>query len=152
MQGYCFIQSLHFSYELQEDSMQDSKQCSSVPLHPSGGHEILSGRSSNKASSVRTMRSFRSNVPLCLEASNCSQLHPSGRLSNTSERLSVFDKLKDFFPKHRYRKTSTTVRTTWLFRPDAILENASRAEDVQPFGCQTSWSGRSGLNMEIACS
>jgi hypothetical protein len=36
---------------------------------------------------------------LCREASNFSRLHPSGRLSNTSERLSVFDKLKDFFSK-----------------------------------------------------
>jgi hypothetical protein len=132
--------------------MQDSKQCSSVPLHPSGGHEILFERSSDKASFVRTTRSFHSNVPLCLKALNCSQLHPSGRLSNTSERLSVFDKLKDFFPKHRYWKTSATIRTTWLFRLDAILEKASRAEDVQLFGRQTSWSGRSGLNMEIACS
>jgi hypothetical protein len=36
IQGCCFIQSLHFSYELQEDFVQDSKQRSSIPLHPSG--------------------------------------------------------------------------------------------------------------------
>jgi hypothetical protein len=64
----------------------------------------------------------------------------------------VFDKFKDFFPKQRYGKTAATVRTTWLFHPDAILDKASRAEDVQPSGLQTPWSGISGLNMEIVCS
>jgi hypothetical protein len=42
MQGCFFIQSLHFSYEFQEDSVQDSKQCSSVPLHLSGQRGIPS--------------------------------------------------------------------------------------------------------------
>jgi len=79
-------------------------------------------------------------------------LHSSGRLSHTSRRLSVFDKLKDFFPKHRHGKTAATVRTTWLFCPDAILDKASRAEDVQPSGHQTLCCGHSSLNMEIACS
>jgi hypothetical protein len=36
--------------------------------------------------------------------------------------------------------------------PDAILDKASRAEEVQSSGRQTPWSGRSGLNMKIACS
>jgi hypothetical protein len=58
----------------------------------------------------------------------------------------------DFFPKHGYGKTAVTVRTTWLFRPDAILDKASRTEDVQPSERQTPWSGRSSLNMEIVCS
>jgi hypothetical protein len=57
-----------------------------------------------------------------------------------------------FFPKHKYGKTAATVRTTWLFRPDAILDKASCVEDVQPSGHQTPWFGRSGLNMEITCS
>jgi hypothetical protein len=35
---------------------------------------------------------------------------------------------------------------------DAILDKASRAEGVQQSGCQSTLSGRSGLNMEIACS
>jgi len=42
----------------------------------------------------------------------------------------MFDKLEDFFPKHRYGKKAATVLTTWLFRPDAIIDKASRAEDV----------------------
>jgi hypothetical protein len=48
--------------------------------------------------------------------------------------------------------TATTIWTTWLFCPDAILDKASRAEDVQLSGRQTPWSGRLGLNMEITCS
>jgi hypothetical protein len=38
----------------------------------------------SKASSVRTTRTFRPDLPLCREASNCSSLHPSGRFSSTS--------------------------------------------------------------------
>jgi hypothetical protein len=59
IKGCCFIQSLHFSFELQEDFVQDSKQYSSVPLHLSrrcgflfGRCGFLSRRSSIKASSV----------------------------------------------------------------------------------------------------
>lgn len=111
-----------------------------------------SGRSSIKASSVWTTRSFRPDVHLCPEASNCSRLHSSGRLSHMSRHLSVFDKLTDFFPKHRYGKTVATVRTMWLLCPDAILYKASRAEDGQLSEHQTPCSEHSSLNMEIACS
>jgi len=57
------------------------------------------------------MRTFCLDLPLCQEASNCSSLHPFGRLSSTSGCCSVFDQLWDFFPKHRYGKTYATVRT-----------------------------------------
>jgi hypothetical protein len=65
------------------------KLCSLVPLHPSGRREIPSRCLS---SFVRSTRSFRSDVPQCLEALNCSRLHSSGHLSITFGRLSVFDK------------------------------------------------------------
>jgi hypothetical protein len=45
-QGCCFIQSLLFSYILQEDSMKFSRKFISVPCQPSGRRGILSGRSS----------------------------------------------------------------------------------------------------------
>jgi hypothetical protein len=64
----------------------------------------------------------------------------------------VFDKSINFFPKHKYRKTAATVQTMWLFRPDAILDKASRTEDFEPSGRQTPWSGHLSLNMKIACS
>jgi hypothetical protein len=76
---------------------------------------LLSGHSTVQALSIRMTRTFRSNLPLCQETSNCSSLHPSGRLygclSNTSGRRLVFDQLWDFFPKHRYVKTNAIVRT-----------------------------------------
>jgi hypothetical protein len=105
-----------------------------------------------QVSSVWTTRTFRPDVLLCPEASNYSRLHPSGSLSNTSGRLSVFDKSKDFFPKHRYRKTAATVWMSWLFRPNAILDKTSHAKDIQPSQHQTLWSGCSDLNMKITCS
>jgi hypothetical protein len=40
----------------------------------------------------------------------------------------------------------------WYSRLDAILNKVSRAEEVQPSGHQTPWSGCSDLIMEIACS
>jgi hypothetical protein len=68
----------------------------------------------SKASSVQTTRTFHPDLPLYREASNCSSLHQSGRFNSTSGRLSVFDKLQDFFPKHSYVKIAATVQTTWI--------------------------------------
>jgi hypothetical protein len=51
------------------------------PLQPSGRLDIPSGR---PEFSVRTLRTFRPDLPLCQEASNCSNLNPSGRFSSTS--------------------------------------------------------------------
>jgi hypothetical protein len=93
-----------------EDFAQIPSQ-KSDPIHLSGQRDIPSGRSTVKASSIRTTRTFRPDFPLCCEASNCSKLHSSGRLSNTAGRLSVFDKENNFVPKHRYGKTTATVRT-----------------------------------------
>jgi hypothetical protein len=48
------------------------------------------------ATSVRTTRSFRPNAHQCLEASNSSRLHPSGRNGKSSERSSEFKKIPVF--------------------------------------------------------
>jgi hypothetical protein len=68
----------------------------------------------SKVSSVQTTRTFRPDLSLCQEVSNCSSLHLSGRFSSTSGQLSVYNKLQDFFPKHSYGKIAATVRTTWI--------------------------------------
>jgi len=68
----------------------------------------------SKASSVRTTRTFHPDLRLCREASNCSSLHPSECFSSKSEHHSMFDKLWDFFPNHRYGKTAATVQTMWI--------------------------------------
>jgi len=91
----------------------------------------------------------------------CSSLHPSGRLSNTSERpsefeknpafkcirpddvaipsgrQSMFNKEKDFLRRHRYGKTIATARTSGLHRPNAILDKARHGEELQPSGRQS---------------
>jgi hypothetical protein len=64
--------------------------------HPSRRRGIPSGRSSVKASSVRTMRTFHTDALQCLEASNSSRLHPSRRNGKSSERSSEFEKIPVF--------------------------------------------------------
>jgi hypothetical protein len=91
-----------------------SRQFILVPLQPFGRCDIPFGRSTVQASSVRMTRTFRPDIPLCREASNCSSLHPSRRFSSTSGRHSMFDQLWDFFPKHRYGKIAAAVRTIWI--------------------------------------
>jgi hypothetical protein len=68
----------------------------SDPLQPSGRHDIPFGRSSVKASSVRTTRTFRSDAHQCLETSNCSRLQPSGRNGKSFGRYSEFEKILAF--------------------------------------------------------
>jgi hypothetical protein len=89
------------------DTQQSSNICLDDVIYRPDAHM-------SKASSVRTTRTFRLDLPLCQEASNCSNLHPSRRFSNTSGRHSVFNHLWDFFPKHRYRKIAAAARTMWI--------------------------------------
>jgi hypothetical protein len=63
------------------------------------------------ATSVWTTRSFCPDAHQCLEASNSSRFHPSGRNGKSSGRSSEFEKTQC---------SSASVRTTWLYRPDAI--------------------------------
>jgi hypothetical protein len=46
--------------------------------------------------SIWTMRSFRPDAHQCLEASNSSRLHPSGRNGKSSGRSSEFEKIPVF--------------------------------------------------------
>jgi hypothetical protein len=48
------------------------------------------------STSVRTMRTFRSDAHQCLEASNSSRLHSSGRSGKSSGRSSEFEKIPVF--------------------------------------------------------
>jgi hypothetical protein len=100
--------------------------------HPSGRRGIPSRRPSvqstscpddmsyrsdahqSKVSSVQTTRTSCPDLPLCREASNYSNLHPSGRFSSPSGRLLVFDQASDFLSKIKYGKIGATVQTTWI--------------------------------------
>jgi hypothetical protein len=110
-----------------------------------------SGAQLSKASSVWTTRTFRPDLPLCREASNCSSLHSSRRFSSTFGRQSVFDQLWDFLPKHSYGKIVPTVRTTWIpIRTRSSIRQVSHLKskrpDVNPLGPDARAS-----YMEIAC-
>jgi hypothetical protein len=94
-QGCWFIQSLHFSYELQEDSMQNSNQSVQFPwIRPDDMVFRLDAH--QPATSVRTMRTFRPDAHQCLEASNSSRLHPFGRNGKSSGCSSKFEKILVF--------------------------------------------------------
>jgi hypothetical protein len=122
--------------------------------------------------SVRTMwysvwtlicqSNIRPDAHQCLETSNCSRFHPSGRHGKSPGRYSEFEMNPAFKCIHpddvtipsrrRYEKTATIVWTMWKSRPDAILDKASHTEKVQPPGRQTPWSGCLDLIMEIECN
>jgi hypothetical protein len=108
-QGCCFIQSQHFSYKLQEDSLQNSNQ--SVPLasvrmtwysvrtlfsqqHPSGRQEL----SVQMPINVYKLRT----IQVCI----CPNV-----MANRLDALQI---------SRRSQCSSESVRATWLYRPDAI--------------------------------
>jgi hypothetical protein len=100
---------------------------------------------------VRTTRTFLLDLPLCREVSNCSSLHSSGRFSSMFGGLSVFDKLQDFFQKHRYGKIAATVRTTWIpiqtrSSIRKVLHSKSRRPDASQHG-----QDACAPSIEIAC-
>jgi hypothetical protein len=101
--------------------------------------------------SIYLCRYLHNNLPLCREVSNCSSLHLSGRFSSPSGRLSVFDKLQDFFPKHSYGKIAATVRTTWI-----PVWTSSSKRQVSYSKSRRPDAGQHGLDahasdMEIVC-
>jgi hypothetical protein len=94
-------------------------------------------------------RTSRLDLLLCREVSNCSNLHPSGRFSNTSERLSVFDKLQDFFPKHCYGNIVATVQTTWIpVQTRLSIRQVSHSKSRRPDASQHGPDAHAS-NMEI---
>jgi hypothetical protein len=133
--------------------------------HPSGRCDIPFRRSIIHSIIRPDDVDFRSDLPLCQEASNCSKLHPSGRFNSTSGKHSVFDQASGFLsktqiwedccnrpddmdsrpdmlnPKGKYRIQNPDVRTSvimvWM-RKHQIWK--LRASD-QPSRRPSSWSG-----------
>jgi len=127
--------------------------------------------------SVRTRWQYRPDAHQCLETLNCSRLHSSGRNGKSSSRSSefeknttfkcirpddvaissgchsVFDKIIGFLSQTQLWEDSCKRPDDVCSRPDAILDKASRAEEVQLSGHQTLWPGcLNHLIMEIACN
>jgi hypothetical protein len=136
---------------LPEDSTQFASQKIRFPASRPDHVSYRLNAHHSKASSVWTTRTFSPNLPLCLEVLNCSSLHPSGRFSNTFGRLSVFDQLQDFFPKHRYGKIAATVWKTWTsVRTRSSIRQVSQFKSRRPDSSQHGPDARA-LDMKIAC-
>jgi hypothetical protein len=105
----------------------------------------------SKASSVQTTRTFRPDLPLCREASNCSSLDPSGRFSSTFGRHSVFDQLRDLFPKHINGKFTATVQTMWNpVQTRSFIRQVLHSKSKRPDASLHGLDARSS-DMEIVC-
>jgi hypothetical protein len=123
----------------------------SDPLQPWGRCDIPFGRSIVHASSIQMTRTFRPDLPLCWEASNCSILHLSESFSSTSGHHSVFELLWDFFPNHRYGKIAATVRTMWIpVRRRSSIRQVVHSKFRRPDDCLHGLDARASY-MEIAC-
>jgi hypothetical protein len=79
-------------------------------FHSSGRRAIPSGYQTDQASSIRT--TCISVWTLHCVEKILSNLHPSGRLSSPSGRLSVLDQLQ-IISKFKYGKINSTVQTMW---------------------------------------
>jgi hypothetical protein len=71
--------------------------------------------------------------------------------SSMSERLSVFDKLQDFFPKHSYGKLAATIRMTWIpVRTRSSIRQVSQFKSRRPDDAPHGPDERAS-DMEIVC-
>jgi hypothetical protein len=114
----------------------------SCPMHqPSRGRDIPSGRTSDKSIIRPDDVDFRPDLPLCREASNYSSLHPSGRFSSPSGRLSVFDQASGFFFQTQIWEDCCNRPDDVVSCPDALIHKESIAIQIQQSGRQSAWSG-----------
>jgi hypothetical protein len=118
------------------------KSKNSVPCQPFGRRDIPSRRPTVQSIIRPDDENFMSGPSFV--SRSFSSLHPS-------RRLSVFDKLQGFFPKHSYGKIAATVRTKWIpIRTRSsirqVSHSKSRRPDVSPLGPDMRAS-----DMEIAC-
>jgi hypothetical protein len=81
-------------------------------------------------------------LPLCREASNYSNLHPSRRFSSPSERLSVFDQASGFLSKTQIWEDRCNRPDDVDSHPIKLIHKASIAIQIQTSRHQSSWSGR----------
>jgi hypothetical protein len=79
--------------------------------------------------------------PFTVSRSFYSSLHPSGRLSSSSERPSVFDQASDSFQIYIWEDCCNRPDDV-DFRPDALLLKARIAIQIQPCGRLLAWSRR----------
>jgi hypothetical protein len=88
---------------------------SSVPMlisqqHPSGRRGIPFGRSSVKASSVRTTRTFRPDALQSSRRSQCSSLFVRTTWLYRPDAIQCLTSIRVSASRHNYGKTATTIR------------------------------------------
>jgi len=88
---------------------------------------------------------YRSEPPLCRDASNCSSFHLFGRFSSPSGRLSVFDQASRFLSKTQICEDCCNRPDDVDSRLDALIHKESIAIQIQASGRQSSWSGRASI-------
>jgi hypothetical protein len=141
-----------FSYRgLLEDSVLSTSQRNRISCSRLDDVIYRQDAQLSKASSVRTTRTFCSDLPLCQEASNYSSLHPSGHFNSTSGRHSLFNQLWDFFSKHIYGKIAATVWTMWIpVQTHSSIRQVSHSQFRRPDASLHGPDARATY-MEIAC-
>lgn len=97
------------------------------------------------------------NCPAALQSSrriqrSSASVNPSRRCGYTVRMPFSVRQVKWFFSQTQISEDNCNCPDNVVFRLDSILDKASRVEEVQPFGHQSTLSGRSGLNMKIVCS
>jgi hypothetical protein len=97
-------------------------------------------------------RTFRPDLPLCREASNCSSLDPSGRFSSTSGRHSMYVRTTlnvrpatRFLSKTQIWEVCCSRPDNVESRPDALIHKASIAFKIQTSRRQSSSSGYASI-------
>jgi hypothetical protein len=138
-QGCCFIQSLHFSYELQEDSVQNSNQSVQFPcIRPDD--VVFRPDALQSATFVQMTRTFRSNAHLCLETLNYSRFHLFRRNGKSSGCSLEFEKI----PMNPSRWCGYTVRTPFSVWQalEFLLQDTVMGRRLQPSGRCVIPSGR----------
>jgi hypothetical protein len=110
-QGYCFIQSLHFSYKPQEDSVQNSNQSGQFPCIRLDDMVFRPNAHLSKNHSSG-QREFPVQTSLCVQKLRIVQgcIHSDVMANHQAAIQSL----------RRIQRSCASVRTTWQYRPDAI--------------------------------
>lgn len=92
------------------------------------------------ATSVQMTWQYCLDAHQCLETSNCSRLHPSGRHGNTIWMPLSVQTAMGFLSKTQIWEDSCNRLEYMDSRPDALIHKACRAFKIQTSGRQSSWS------------
>jgi hypothetical protein len=99
----------------------------------------------SKASSVRTTRTFRLDLPMCLEASNLLQLASVQTFQQHVWMTLSVRQASGFLSKTQLWEDRCNRPDDVDSRPDAVIHKASIAFKIQTSRCQSAWSGHTRI-------